>query len=99
MSDYELEQIIRKRHQFRKLLLARERVKQLERELRGEPVKPEDAPYVPEFLRLQVGTEWADRASSDKLCLHNEKEAHAMTARDRYLDLPAEPTSDRGPRL
>ena len=37
MSDYELEQIIRKRHQFRKLLLARERVKQLERELRGEP--------------------------------------------------------------
>jgi len=92
MSDYELEQIIRKRRQFRKLLLARERVKQLERELRGDPVKPEDAPYVPEFLRLQVGTGWADRASSDKLCLHNEKEAHAMTATDRYLDLPPEAT-------
>lgn len=74
MSNYELDQIIRKKHQFRKLLLARERVKQLERELRGEPVQPEDAPYVPEFLRLHVGTGRADRASSDNLCLHYEKD-------------------------
>jgi len=54
MNDYELEQIIRKRHQFRKLLLARERVKQLERELRGDPVRPEEAPSVPQFLRARV---------------------------------------------
>jgi predicted component of type VI protein secretion system len=54
MSDYALKQIIRKRRQLRNLLLARERVKQLERELRGEPAKSEDAPYVPEFLRLQA---------------------------------------------
>ena len=53
MSDYELDAIIRKRHQVRKLLLARERVKQLERELRGEPVKPADPPYVPQFLRVR----------------------------------------------
>lgn len=52
MNDYELEQIIRKKRQFRKLLLARERVKQLERELRGEPIRPEEAPTnVPQFLR------------------------------------------------
>jgi hypothetical protein len=55
MSDYQLEPIIRKRHQFRKLALARERVKQLERELRGVPVKPEDPPFVPQFLRVPVG--------------------------------------------
>jgi hypothetical protein len=55
MSDYEPEPITRKRHQFRKLALARERVKQLERELCGEPVKPEDPPFVPPFLRGQVG--------------------------------------------
>jgi hypothetical protein len=55
MSDYELEPIIRKWHQFRKLALARERVKQLERELCGGPVKPEDPPFVPQFLRVQVG--------------------------------------------
>jgi hypothetical protein len=54
MSDYELEPIIYKRHQFKKLLLARERVKQLERELRGDPVKPQDPPYVPQFLRVRV---------------------------------------------
>ena len=55
MSDYQLEPIIRKRHQFRKLALARERVKQLERELCGEPVEPENPPFVPPFLRVQVG--------------------------------------------
>jgi hypothetical protein len=54
MSDYELEPIIHKRHQFKTLLLARERVKQLERELRGDPVKPEDPPYVPQFLRVRL---------------------------------------------
>jgi hypothetical protein len=57
LSDYELEPIIRKRHQFRKLALARERVKRLERELCGEPVKPEYPPLVPQCLRVQVGNE------------------------------------------
>lgn len=54
MSDYELEPMLRKKHQFRKLVLARQRVQQLERELRGDPVKPQDPPYVPQFLRVRA---------------------------------------------
>ena len=52
MSDYELEQLINKKRMLRELRRARERVKQLERQLRGEPARPEEPPYVPEFLRL-----------------------------------------------
>jgi hypothetical protein len=52
MSAYELDLIIRKRHQLRKLLIARERVKQLEREVRGEIVKPDAPAFVPRFLRV-----------------------------------------------
>ena len=61
MSDEELEQIIHKARMFTELRRAKERVKQLERKLRGEPVHPEDSSYVPEFLRVQVGAAWAER--------------------------------------
>jgi hypothetical protein len=54
MSDAELERIIGKVRKLKALHRARERVKQLERELRGEPAKPEESSYVPEFLRMRV---------------------------------------------
>jgi hypothetical protein len=52
MSDDELEQVIGKTRKFRELRRARERVRQLERELRGEHPKPQAPIYVPEFLRM-----------------------------------------------
>ena len=61
MSDEELEQVTHKARMFTELRRAKKRVKRLERQLRGEPVQPEDSSYVPEFLRVQVGTAWADR--------------------------------------
>ena len=79
MSDEELEQIIHKARMFKELRRAKERVKRLERELRGEPVQPEGSPYVPEFLRVQVGTARAERANSDTPCLANERGTHAIT--------------------
>jgi len=64
MSHEELELIIGKARKLKELRRAKEHVKRLERELRGEPVQPEDAPHVPEFLRAQVDTRWADRAAN-----------------------------------
>jgi hypothetical protein len=52
MSDDELGQVIGKKQKLRELRRARERVQQLERQLRGEPSKAEESAYVPEFLRL-----------------------------------------------
>jgi hypothetical protein len=52
MSDDELGQVIGKQQKLRELRRARERVKQLERQLRGDSAKPEESAYVPEFLRL-----------------------------------------------
>ena len=52
MSDDELGQVILKKRKLKELRRARERVKQLERQLRGEPAKPEEPAYVPEFLRM-----------------------------------------------
>jgi hypothetical protein len=54
MSDAELEQVIGKVRKLKALHRARERVRRLERELRGEPAKPEESSYVPEFLRTRV---------------------------------------------
>jgi hypothetical protein len=54
MSDDELEQVIGKARKLKALHRARERVRQLERELRGAPAKPEESSYVPEFLRMRV---------------------------------------------
>jgi hypothetical protein len=51
MSNDQLNQMVSKRQKLNELRRAKERVRQLERELRGEPVKPERPVYVPEFLR------------------------------------------------
>ena len=80
MSHDELQQIVGKARRFKELRRAKERVRQLERELYGGPVQPEDPPYVPEFLRVQVGSDSADRADPDVPCLRNKKGTHAMTA-------------------
>ena len=90
MSDYELEPIIRKRHQFRKLALARERVKQLERELCEGPVKPEDPPFVPQFLRVQVGN--GPTKSFDSAVPLVRAEAAALVARAMNSWRPPRPT-------
>ena len=51
MADSGIEKIIDKLHKLRELRRARDRVRQLERELRGEPAHPEETPPIPEFLR------------------------------------------------
>jgi predicted component of type VI protein secretion system len=51
MVDHEVEKIIDKLQKLRALRQARERVRQLERELNGAPAKPESATHLPEFLR------------------------------------------------
>jgi hypothetical protein len=51
MSEDELTLVVRKKHKLNELQRARKRVRQLERELRGEPEKPEESVFVPEFLR------------------------------------------------
>jgi hypothetical protein len=50
MSDSEVRKIIDKLRKLRALSRARERVRRLERELYGEPSRPEDPRAVPEFL-------------------------------------------------
>jgi hypothetical protein len=50
MSDSEVRKIIDKLGKLRALSRARERVRQLERELYGDSSKPEDPRAVPEFL-------------------------------------------------
>jgi hypothetical protein len=66
VSDDELEQIISKARKLTALRRARERVKQLERELRGEPAKPEKASSVPEFLRTPVTGEVENLGRRDR---------------------------------
>lgn len=51
MVDREVEKIVDKLQKLRALRHARERVRQLERELNGEPAKPESPAHLPEFLR------------------------------------------------
>jgi len=51
MADHEVERIVDKLQTLRAPRRARERVRQLERELRGEPAKPESASRLPEFLK------------------------------------------------
>jgi hypothetical protein len=53
MVDHEVKKIVDKLQKLSALRRARERVRQLERELNGEPAKPESAPHLPEFLRQQ----------------------------------------------
>ena len=65
MSDNELEQIIGKARRLKELRRAKERVRQLERALRGEPPRPEEPAWVPEFLRTQVRSGLANLTSAD----------------------------------
>jgi hypothetical protein len=51
MVDHEVQMIVDKQRKLRALRHARERVRQLERELSGEPAKREEPPRLPEFLR------------------------------------------------
>ena len=51
MGDSQLDKIVDKLQKLRALRRARERVRQLERELNGEPAKPEAPLHLPEFLR------------------------------------------------
>ena len=51
MVDRELQKVFDKLQKLRALRHARERVRQLERELNGEPPKTEGVPHLPEFLR------------------------------------------------
>ena len=50
MGDSEIRKVIDKLSKLRALSRARERVRQLERELYGDCSKPEEPPMVPEFL-------------------------------------------------
>jgi hypothetical protein len=56
----ELEQVVGKLRKLKALQRARERVKRLEQELRGEPVGPEASNDVPEFLRMLTGVGFTD---------------------------------------
>jgi hypothetical protein len=51
MSDDEMRLVVHKMQKLKELQRARKRVRQLERELRGEPEVPEESVFVPEFLR------------------------------------------------
>jgi hypothetical protein len=51
MVDLEAQKIFDKLQKLRALRHARERVRQLERELNGEAPKPDGALHLPEFLR------------------------------------------------
>ena len=59
MTDSELRKVMDKLHKLKVLRDARERVRQLERELCGEPAKAEGARLIPGFLSqgrpLRVG--------------------------------------------
>jgi hypothetical protein len=50
MSESEVRKIIDKLQKLRALSHARERVRQLERELYGEGAKAQESPRLPEFL-------------------------------------------------
>jgi len=54
MVDHVVQMIIDKQQKLRALRHARDRVRQLERELRGEPAKREEPPHLPEFLRQDL---------------------------------------------
>ena len=54
MIDSGLQTIVAKLQKLRALRRARERVRQLERELSGEPARAVEPPHVPEFLRQRA---------------------------------------------
>jgi len=84
MSDDELQQVIGKARRLKELRRAKERVSQLERELCGAPAKPEESPWVPEFLRRQVSSGPAHLTS-----------AHGQTPADDETNHPTHALSQR----
>jgi hypothetical protein len=54
MIDRDTQKIVDKLQKLKALHRARARVRQLEWELSGEPARPEDPPYVPQFLRQRI---------------------------------------------
>lgn len=57
MSAEELTRIVSKARKVQELQRARARVRQLERELSGEPRTAEQPPHIPVFLRAHSGQE------------------------------------------
>jgi hypothetical protein len=51
MVDHDVQKIVDKMRKLRALRKAREHVRQLERELHGQPARPEAPAHLPEFLR------------------------------------------------
>jgi hypothetical protein len=54
MMDRETEKIVDKLQKLKALQRARARVRQLERELSGEPKRPAESSYIPQFLRQRL---------------------------------------------
>lgn len=54
MFDGDMEKIVEKLHKLRELHRARERLRQLERALNGEPVEAEKPREIPEYLRQRT---------------------------------------------
>jgi hypothetical protein len=97
MSDDELQQVIGKARMFKELRRAKERIRQLERELRGEPARPEESTWVPEFLRVQVGSAPAHLTSADVTLLRVEERSRALTTTNvAKLMSPASAKPSRG---
>jgi hypothetical protein len=71
MSEDELTLVVRKKQKLNELQRARNRVRQLERELRGEPEKPEESVFVPEFLRPPLVSDRAKAESQSRLPMFN----------------------------
>jgi hypothetical protein len=80
MNDDELDLIIRKKHKIKKLLLARERVRKLEKELCGDSTTPENPPQVPQFLLAQTNEVFAASRQARLSLSRHEATALAPTA-------------------
>jgi hypothetical protein len=100
MSDDELQQVIGKARRLKELRRAKERVRQLERELCGAPVKPEGSPWVPEFLRRPVSSGPARLTSADGQRLPDNEPNHPTRALSqlRFARPVPESLSAGGPR-
>jgi len=79
MSDNQLEQIIGKARRLKELRRAKERIRQLERELRGEPPRPEEPTWVPEFLRTQVSSGTGESHQCRYDLLRDEERSRAFS--------------------
>jgi hypothetical protein len=97
MSDDELQRVIGKARRLKELRRAKERVRQLERELRGEPAKPQESIWVPEFLRVQVSSGRAQVTGADVTVLRVAERSRALTTTNvARLMSPASTEPSRG---